>query len=159
MKEKEDYTSLVAMLEKMGNNITYARDLPTDGSLFTMSKYLEELSSNSDNDFFRRYLNHLQYFIGIYDMKGSREFNRISPAILRHCLEFGKVAVTRFNGKILPIAITKIEYDMYGELTILEGIPVRMGYGYTNKLKSIKCDPKTTAVLKHNYLALPMLYF
>lgn len=147
------------LLENMNSNINYSKELPTDGSLFTMSKYLEELSSNNTNDFYRRYLNHLQYFIGIYDLRGDKEFNKISPLILRHCLEFGKVALTKFNNKLLPLAITKLEYDMYGDITICEGLPIRSGYGYTEKLQTIKCNPKEVVVLKHDYLALPLLYY
>lgn len=143
----------------MSGNINYVKDLPTDGSLFTMSKYLEEMSSNGGNDFYRRYLNHLQYFLGIYDMKGSKEFNRISPMILRHCIEFGKVGLTKLNGKLLPLAITKLEYDMYGNVKECEGVPIRTGYGYTDNLKTIKCDGDNVAILKHNYMNLPMLYF
>lgn len=135
------------ILESMNGNINFTRELPTDGSLFTMSKYLEELSHNNTNDFYRRYLNHLQYFIGIYDLKGSKEFNRLAPTLLRHCLEFGKVALTKINGKLIPLAISKLEYDIYGEVKVCEGLPVRTGYGYTDKLKTIKCDPKKVAIL------------
>lgn len=147
------------ILETMSDNINYTRELPTDGSLFTMSKYLEELSQNNTNDFYRRYLNHLQYFIGIYDLKGSKEFNKIAPLLLRHCLEFGKVGLTKLNGKLLPIAITKLEYDMFGNVKECIGLPIRTGYGYTDKLKTIKCEPDKVAILKHDYLALPMLYY
>lgn len=147
------------LLEKMAGNINYTRELPTDGSLFSMSKYLEELSTNTNNDFYRRYLNHLQYFIGIYDLKGSIEFNKHSQTILRHCIEFGKVGLTKLNGKLLPIAITKLEYDMFGDIKECIGLPIRTSYGYTDKLKTITCNPKETVILKNNYLALPMLYF
>lgn len=151
-----DYESI---LSKIRSNIEYTRDLPTDGSLYSMSKYLEELSLNNGNDFYRRYLNHLQYFIGLFDIKGTKEFNKIAPILLRHCLEFGKVGLTKLNGKLLPLAISKLEYDIYGDIKECEGLPIRTGYGYTANLKHIKCKPNEVVVLKHDYMALPMLYY
>lgn len=152
-------TNFDELLRKMSGNISYSRELPTDGSLYSMSKYLEELSNNNSNDFYRRYLNHLQYFMGIYDLKGTREFNRIAPVILRHAIEFGKVALTKLNGKLLPLAIVRLEYDMFGNIDYLEGLPIRTAYGYNSKHRTIKCKGDEVVVLKHNYMTLPMLYF
>lgn len=147
------------LLKTINGNIHYTKELPTDGSLYSMSKYLDELSKNNSNDFYRRYLNHLQYFIGIYDLKGSKQFNRVAPILLRHAIEFGKVALTKLNGKFLPLAITKLEYNIYGEVVKCEGLPIRTGYTYSEKLKTIHCEPDNVVILKHDYLALPMLFY
>lgn len=152
-------TKFEELLDNMSNNIHYTKSLPLDGSLYSMSEYLDNVARENNNDFYRRYLNHLQYFLGIYDLKGGKEFNRIAQPLLRHCIEFGKVGLTKLNGKLLPIAISKLEYNMYGEIVKCEGLPLRLGYGYTQNLTTIKCDPKNVVVLKQNYLALPMLYF
>lgn len=146
------------LLAKISNNSNTVNEPPLDGSLFTMSKFLENIET-SNSTFYRRYLNHLQYFIGIYDLEGSDEFNRIAPIILRHVLEFGKVALTRFNGKLLPLAISKLEYDIYGDVTSIEGLPIRTYYGYSKDLKLVKADPQQTALLKWNYQALPFIFF
>lgn len=147
------------LLNKMSNNINYIRDIPMDGTLFSMSKYLQELSQDNSNDFFRRYINHLQYFVGIYDLVGDYEFNKISQILIRHSIEYGKVALTRFKGKLLPVAIVNIEYDIYNNITKCIGLPIRKNYSYTSKQTQINCNPDETIILKSNYLELPLLYF
>lgn len=141
------------------SNHNYRPDLPLNSNLFQVSEYLNAISDDSNSAFYRRYLNHLQYFTGVYKLEGDNEFNKIAHQLLRHAIEFGKVALTKFNGKLLPIAISELEYDIYGEIKKITGYPIRMNYGYTSNLNLIKCKPSETVVLRQNYLALPFIYF
>lgn len=148
------------LMNSMEKDIETVPKVPMDSSVFSFGQYMKAISSDfGTQEFYRRYLNHLQYFMGIYWIKGDKAMERLAPTILRHAIEFGRVALTRLNGKLVPLAIVKLELDIYGEPTVIEGMPIRPNYNYSKDNRRIKCKPEETVILYHNYLALPMLYF
>ena len=142
-----------------GNTNRLPEFLPTDGTLFTTSEYMKNITKQNSH-IFRRYLNHLQYFIGLFDMKGDKEFNRLVPVLIRHALEYGRVGLTRLDNKLLPFAVVKLEYDIFGKIKNIKGTPIAHHYTYISNPKNlIDIKPEKCAILFSNYLSLPFIYF
>lgn len=150
---------LLTLLGEINGSINRLPEIPTDGDFFTISKYMEGITK-SHKIIYRRYLNHLQYFTGLFDLKGKYDFNKLVPTILRQAIEFGKIGLTILDDKLLVFNPSKVTYDVFGNINEIQGVPVSYRFSYGEKHKTIlKLKPNKCAILYSNHMGLPFIYF
>lgn len=134
------------------------RDIPLDGSLYAVSEYLNSIVS-ANRDFYIRYVRHLQYFTGMYRLEGDEDIEALSEDIMRQALEFGKVGISKVNGRFVPWAVITVENNIYKETKRAEFAQLRERYGYNPEYKSVSVKGKDCAILLQNFQALPFIFF
>lgn len=143
----------------LGNRGTIdGNPFPIDGDTFALDAYLKTLNGSS-GEFYRMYDLHLRYFTSLYKVEGNDDIERIWPVLMRQVIEFGKAALGRVNGMFVPLAITEIETTLDYKVKWIKGIPARVGYGLRKDQKAIKLKPEDVVMIKHNFQALPFIFY
>lgn len=135
-----------------------SRDIPLDGSLYATSEYLNSIVS-ADREFYVRYVRHLQYFTGMYRLEGDKDIEAISEDIIRQAIEFGKVGLSKVNGRFVPWAVITVENNIYKETKVAKFAQLRERWGYNPDYKSISVKGKDCVILLHNFQALPFIFY
>lgn len=147
---------LLSEFEEVATAMTKGGEPPMDGDLYANTQYLKSLTT-IDKKFYRRYLLQMDYFTSLHKFEGV-EYD-FTERFIRHLIEFGRCAVVKIKGKLIPIAPVDVKLHLDGSVKELTGLPVREGYGYTNKIRPIKVSGKECVLVKANFQALPFIWF